>query len=195
MEWKYNTTGIPDEMFYRGEVPITKSEIRALSLSKLKLFSDCKLLDVGCGTGSITVEAGILCYEGEVIAIDKNQEAVSLTEKNIEKFHLKNAKAFLMDASIELPDKTFHRVFIGGGGKELDHIIKSSKDILSKDGIIVMNTILIESTYNALNALEKYGYKNIECISVNIAVGHNIAGWMMKALNPIYIIKAEVQCG
>ena len=192
MEWKYNTTGIPDEMFHRGEVPITKSEIRALALSKLKLFSDCKLLDVGCGTGSITVEAGILCHEGEVIAIDKNQEAVDLTQKNIDKFGLKNAKALTMDASKKLPDQVFHRIFIGGGGRELDHIIKSSKDIFTKDGIVVINTILIESTCTALNSLEKYGYKNIECISATISIGHKISGWMMKALNPIYIIKAEV---
>lgn len=188
MIWDYKTSGVPDELFDRGEVPITKAETRAISISKLKLYESCNVLDIGCGTGSVTVEAALQCVKGMVVGVDKDIEAVELTKRNIEKFGLINAKAFNMDAEKEIPEGKFDRIFIGGGGSGLSHIIETTYNRLEDNGIIVVNTILIESTYKALNSLEQCGFKDIECVSVNISKGIRVSGWMMKAFNPVFII-------
>src|SRR5918911_1677251 len=84
--WDYSTPGIPDELFDRTEeVPITKEDIRAIVISKLRLKEDHSAIDVGCGSGSITVE---LCLQtkGTVYAIDFDKNAIELTKKNLQKF-------------------------------------------------------------------------------------------------------------
>ena len=50
-----------DEWFIRGKVPMTKSEVRTVSLSKLELYEDCEFWDIGAGTGSVSVEAAVSC--------------------------------------------------------------------------------------------------------------------------------------
>ena len=83
--WEYRTPGIPDELFERTEeVPITKEDIRAIAISKLRLKEGYSAIDVGCGSGSITVE---LCLQtkGKIYAIDFDKKAVELTKKNLQK--------------------------------------------------------------------------------------------------------------
>lgn len=191
MKWNHRTPGIPDACFITGGVPITKSEIRVLSLAKLKINEDSRILDIGCGTGSVTVEAALQCPRGKVFAIDCKEEAVLLTGRNADKFELKNVTVLQGSAPEDLPEDHFDRIFIGGGGKDLPDIISYARQHLKEDGIIVVNTILLDSTYHALSALEGCGFRDIECISAGIARGEKLSGWMMKALNPIYIISAH----
>ncbi len=75
-----------DEWFIRGEVPMTKSEVRAVSVEKLELSPDSVLYDIGAGTGSVSVEAAAFMPEGTVYAVEKKREAVELLEKNRKKF-------------------------------------------------------------------------------------------------------------
>ena len=86
--WNYKTPGIPDEFFERTEkVPITKEEVRTIQLSKARLTPGQTVFDIGCGSGSITIEAAIQVENtGKVIAIDYDSKAIELTKKNIEKF-------------------------------------------------------------------------------------------------------------
>jgi cobalt-precorrin-6B (C15)-methyltransferase len=188
MEWQYSGIGIPEKEFITGDVPITKTEIRVLTLSKLQIFDTAVCLDIGCGTGSVTVEMALQCGKGRVVAIDKDDEAVSLTKQNINKFRINNTEVIVGGAPENLPDKKFNRIFLGGGSKEIEKITTYAYAHLSKDGIFVVNTILLDSTYEALKMMEKLGFKNIECICANISRGQRVSGWMMKALNPIYII-------
>ena len=190
MGWIYDTPGIPDGEFITGDVPITKSEVRALAISKLRLSEEHSVLDIGCGTGSVTVEAALICKKGKVVSIDKNEEAVGLTRSNAEKFGLENVEIILGKVPQELPRMLFDRIFVGGGGKAMGEIIAEAKNMLRQDSIIVVNTILLDSTCSALEALEKNGFRDIECICVSISRGYKVSGWMMKALNPIYIISA-----
>lgn len=190
MKWEYKTPGIPEESFCRGNVPITKTEVRVLTLSKLKLKEDHTVLDIGCGTGSVTVEMALQCSRGKVVAVDQNEEAVKLTQANQQHFELSNIEALIGEAPDVLPDVLFDRIFIGGGSKKIDQIIEYAQSHLNDNGILAANTILLDSTYLILKALEKNNFREIECISVNIARGHYQAGWMMKANNPIYIISA-----
>ena len=77
-----NPVGIPDEEFTRGDAPMTKSEVRALSVAKLKLSPDSVVYDVGAGTGSVSVEMALTAYEGKVYAIEREDVAADLIEIN-----------------------------------------------------------------------------------------------------------------
>lgn len=191
MEWNYKTGGIPEELFITGNIPITKTEVRVISLSKLRLKDNSKSLDIGCGTGSVTVEMARLCPEGLVYAVDKNHEAIALTKRNINKFGLDNVEILSGKAPDVLPDILLDRIFIGGGSKDLKEIISYSHGHLRDGGVVVLNAILLESAYKTLQELEEKGFTQIECTCVNIAKSGPVKGWMMKANNPIYIISAQ----
>ena len=90
MFWDYRTPGIPDELFETNqEVPITKEEIRAIAVSKLRLKEGFAAIDIGCGSGSITVELCLQTRSDKIYAIDFNEKAIVLTKKNLNKFGVK----------------------------------------------------------------------------------------------------------
>lgn len=185
-------TGIADEEFIRGSVPMTKSEVRAVLMSKLKIKEDMVCLDVGCGTGSVTVEMALATGEnGHVTALDNNPEAVILTKENTEKFGLHNIEVIQGKAPETLPVKDYDRIFIGGGGRSVEAIIDFSSKQLKTGGILVVTSILIETLSSSLKAMEAKGFQNMGCICLNVAVGEKLSGWMMKANNPIYIVWGE----
>ena len=95
--WKHHTPGIPDELFERVEdVPITKEEVRVIQISKARLSSGQTVYDVGCGSGSISIEAAKqVGSSGKVFSIDIDQNAVDLTKKNLEKFQISNVSVIL----------------------------------------------------------------------------------------------------
>jgi cobalt-precorrin-6B (C15)-methyltransferase len=182
--------GISDDAFIRGSIPMTKSEVRVISLSKLRLKEDGKVLDIGCGTGSVTVECASLCSKGRVIAIDQNEEAVYLTKENIKKFEQTNVEIIHGSAPLDLPSGVFDHIFLGGASKVLEEVIAYASAHLKEEGTFVANAILLESVYTILEALKKEGFKEIECTLVQVAKGEEKTRWMMRALNPIYIISA-----
>lgn len=194
MEWKCSTPGIPESQFLRGDVPLTKTEVRVLALSKLCLQPDSSVLDIGCGTGSITVEAGLLAPRGRVVALDKSEEAVNLTRLNAERFGLSNVQVICGQAPEDLPDDRFDRIFIGGGSSNLPGLVEYARTHLKEGGILAADTILLESACSVLKSLEEKGFQELDCVSLNISRGERIRpGWMMKALNPIYIISGRIK--
>lgn len=190
MSWDNVTQGLPDEAFIRGTIPMTKCEVRTISLAKLQLKKNSTVLDIGCGTGSISVECGLLCPEGHITAIDQNEEAIALTQENAAHFKVKNISVIHGKAPEELPKQSFDRIFLGGGSRVIDPIITYVKAYLKPEGLFVANTILLESTFKLLTALENEGFKEITCINIQVSRGVQELGWMMKALNPIYMITA-----
>lgn len=180
--------GIPDGEFVRGEVPMTKAEIRAISMSKLLPRPDDVCCDVGCGTGSVTVEMALAAWRGHVYAIDKNEEAVALTERNCAAFHLGNVTVRHGGAPEALNDlPPLDVVFVGGSGKNMDAIFDA---VLGKNprAHIVVNAIALESVQAALNAFAAHGLA-AEVVQVGVAAAKTVAGLhMMMAQNPIFII-------
>lgn len=190
--WDYCTPGIPDELFERtDEVPITKEDIRAIAISKLRLREGHSAIDVGCGSGSITVE---LCLQtrGKVYAIDFDQKAVELTKKNLQKFGVKAEEVILGKAQDVLPKLLdVDAVMVGGTWGDTKQVIELSVGKLKKGGRIVIDTIVIETLYQALTTVNKLELKEIDITQVTISKARKVTtGTMMLARNPVMIISA-----
>lgn len=189
--WGYKSPGIPDSLFIRGSVPMTKEEVRAAAISKLRLREDSVVYDIGAGTGSVTVECGLICRKGRVCAIEREREAVALIDENLRRFGLKNVTVVEGQAPETLraltpPD----RVFVGGTGGRMDGILDWVSAIPGEVRVVV-NAIAPESAYEALKGFEKYGFVDIEMVGMNISKGVRAGDrHIMKALNPVYIISA-----
>jgi len=131
MEDKIIAPGIPDAEFIRGNVPMTKEEVRAASISKLRLEKDSVVYDIGSGTGSVSVEIARLSKGIKVFAVDSNPEAAELTKKNLEKFALKNAEVVQGEAPFALESLPFPtRAFIGGSDGKIMEILDSYAGVL-----------------------------------------------------------------
>jgi cobalt-precorrin-6B (C15)-methyltransferase len=190
--WNYRTPGIPDELFERTEqVPITKEDVRALVLSKLRLKENSSAIDIGCGSGSITVELCLQTKENKVYAIDFEEKATELTRKNLLKFGLK-AEVILSKAQDILPLlPQVDAIIIGGTWGNIEQIIRLSIDKLKKGGRLVIDTILIETMYKALTTINEASLGEVDVTQVIIAKARKVTtGTMMLARNPVLIISA-----
>lgn len=192
--WNFKTPGIPDELFERTEkVPITKEEVRTIQISKARLMLGQTVYDIGCGSGSISIEAAIqVDSTGRVFAIDFDPNAVALTKKNIAKFGISNITVVSGNAKekiSELPKTDV--IFIGGTGGDTQEIIELSQDKLKPGGRIVIGIILIETLYSVLQILDKLNFDDVDITQVTISKSRKTTtGTMMLARNPVTIISA-----
>lgn len=192
--WNYKTPGIPDDFFERAEkVPITKEEVRVIQLSKARLIPGQTVFDIGCGSGSISIEASIQVENtGKVISIDYDSNAIELTKKNIEKFGVSNVSVVLGDAKEKIPALGIADViFIGGTGGDTKEIVELCQNKLKSGGRIVIGIILIETLYSVLKILEKLQFDSVDITQVTISKSRKTSkGTMMLARNPVTIISA-----
>jgi cobalt-precorrin-6B (C15)-methyltransferase len=192
--WNAKTPGIPDELFDRDEnVPITKEEVRVVQISKARLKPGMIVYDIGCGSGSISVEAAHQVEEsGHVHAVDYDAKAVELTKKNLEKFNLANVSVILGNAKekiSELPNAD--AVFIGGTGTDTNEIMHICQDKLKSGGRIVIGMILIETIFSVLSSIKELGFDSVDITQVTIAKSRRTTtGTMMLARNPVTILSA-----
>ena len=179
--------------FITGKVPITKEEVRAISLNKLELLNAKTFIDVGAGTGSVSIEAGYSYPNLKVIAIERNDDAIDLVKQNKEKFNLDNVEIIKANAPVELDkDIKADAIFLGGTGKKLEEIIDWSKDLLVDGGRLVANFIIIDTFYEMLRLVKEKGFKNIDVTVLNVAKLEKLGtGEYFKPHNPIYIISCE----
>ena len=191
--WKSRAPGIPDELFERSEeIPMTKEEIRTLTISKARLRQGDNVIDIGCGTGSLTVEASRQVSPGGLVyAIDRDKKAIALTQRNLSKFGLRNDVQLIRGEATRalrrLP--TVDAILVGAGGENLARIIDLSFKKLKPEGHIVINAILLETGCIAMTELNRLGFRDIEAVQVTIAKGKRVPqGTMMLARNPITII-------
>ena len=192
--WKNKTPGIPDEQFERiDDVPITKEEIRALQISKARLCPGQTVFDIGCGSGSISVEAALqIESSGIVYAVDFDSKAVELTKKNIEKFGVSNVNVILGNAKekiSELPEAD--AIFIGGTGGDTKEIVELCQNKLKSGGRIVIGVILIETLFSVISIMEKLNFTSVDITQITISKSRKTStGTMMLARNPVTIISA-----
>ena len=177
--------------FIRGKVPITKEEVRAISLNKLNLKDAKTFIDVGAGTGSISIEAALTYEDLKVIAIERNDVAIDLINQNVNKFNLSNIEVIKDYAPIDLDVKA-DGIFLGGTGNNLEEIIKWSKDLLIPGGRLVANFILIDNFYDTLDLLKKYNFVNLDVSQLSINKLEKLGSRdYFKPHNPIFIISCE----
>ena len=177
--------------FIRGKVPITKEEVRAISLNKLNLKNAKTFIDVGAGTGSVSIEAALTYDNLKVIAIERNDVAIDLINQNVNKFNLSNIEVIKDYAPIDLDVKA-DGIFLGGTGNNLEEIIKWSKDLLIPGGRLVANFILIDNFYDTLDLLKKYNFVNLDVSQLSINKLEKLGSRdYFKPHNPIYIISCE----
>lgn len=182
--------GIPDEQFIRGKVPMTKEEIRVITLSKLQLQEDSVVLDVGAGTGSISIECALIARLGKVYAVEVVDEGIELIKKNMKKFSVENIIPIqgMAPAAFEELQKV-DRMIIGGSRGNIAEILHWAEKNLSDEGIIVANFITIENLYLFIDELKqkKYQYDIAQVTIAKSKVVKDIT--MMQGHNPVFIVK------
>jgi cobalt-precorrin-6B (C15)-methyltransferase len=192
--WKHSTPGIPDELFERVEdVPITKEEVRVIQISKARLSPGQIVYDVGCGSGSISIEAANqVGSTGKVFSIDIDPNAVELTKKNLSKFQVYNVSVILGNATQKINELPIaDTIFIGGTGGDTSEIVKLCETKLKQGGRIVIGTILVETLYSVLSTIDKLKFSSIDIIQVTISKSKKTStGTMFLARNPVTIISA-----
>ena len=193
MLWNSKTPGIPDEFFLREEeVPITKEEIRSIIISKLRLKETDSVIDIGCGSGSITVELCLQCQKGTVFGVDLDLQAVNLTEKNLEKFkvhaNIRHGNATDILDSLPFVDG----IIIGGTTGKTEELIVQSISRLKSGGRLVITSILIETMFKAMKTVNESNFLNdIDFTQIIISKGRRTTtGTMMLARNPVMVISA-----
>ncbi|KAG2476625.1 MAG: putative cobalt-precorrin-6B C(15)-methyltransferase (decarboxylating) [Nitrosopumilales archaeon] len=192
--WKYKTPGIPDEDFERtDQVPITKEEVRVVQIAKGRLEPGYTVYDIGCGSGSISVETALQIEpSGTVYSIDIDPKAIELTKKNLEKFGISNVTVILGDAKekiSKLPQAD--TIFIGGTGGDTKDIVEICNSKLKPEGRIVIGTILIETLFSVLEVINKLKFTSVDITQVTISKSRKTStGTMMLARNPVTIISA-----
>ncbi|MBQ7514814.1 MAG: precorrin-6Y C5,15-methyltransferase (decarboxylating) subunit CbiT [Schwartzia sp.] len=183
--------GIEDEAFIRGDVPMTKQEIRVLTLVKARILPGDIVWDIGAGTGSISVEAARLAPEGHVYAVERKPEGVRLIRANAEKFAVKNLTAIEAEApegldALPAPDA----VIIGGSGRRLEPVLDIIAARLKTGGRVILNCITVQTLASCLAYMR--GHKDLfhyEAIQVQINRLQAAGPYdMAQALNPIHIV-------
>lgn len=183
------TYGLEDACFLRDKAPMTKSEIRSISLSRLELARDSVVYDVGAGTGSVSVEMALLASDGWVYAIEKKPEAVELIRKNQKKFGAANLEVVegLAPAALEaLPAPT--HAFIGGSSGNMEEILRL---LLKKNPRIriVVNAIALETVAETISCMKKLPICREDIVTAAIGKSKSVAGYhMMMGQNPVYVI-------
>ena len=180
--------GLDDDLFLRGKVPMTKSEVRSISLSKLRLHKDAVVWDVGAGTGSVSIEAASLAKDGVVYAIEKKDEAIDLLEQNKRKFgtdNLEIIKGLAPEALEGLPAPT--HAFIGGSSGNLKEILEVLLEQNPRVRVVI-NAIDLETVAEAMQCMKSMAITDFDIAQVSVAKGKKLGSYeMMMGQNPVYI--------
>ena len=190
--WPYASSGIPDELFIRGDVPMTKQEVRAVALAKLRLTATDTVWDVGAGTGSVSIEAALVARAGSVWAVERNAAGVRLIRENADAFGCGNVHAVPGVAPealaiLPVPDA----VFVGGSAGELPSIVEAALEKNSQVRLCVP-CVTVETLTEACALLSGSRFKGFEACQVSAARAEAVGSHhLMKAQNPVFLVSAR----
>ncbi|MCB2190061.1 MAG: precorrin-6y C5,15-methyltransferase (decarboxylating) subunit CbiE [Deltaproteobacteria bacterium] len=184
--------GMPEDDYLHEGGLITKAEVRSVALAKLALGPGMTLWDIGAGSGSLGLEAGLLMPGGRVVALERKPERIAVIRANRAKFEMGMLEIVQGEAPAALSDMPDpHRVFVGGGGKDLVPIVRACAQRLHPNGVMVVNAVLLQSLETARRAMREAGLIIDETL-LQISRGRSVAGQtMMKALNPVWLLRGR----
>jgi cobalt-precorrin-6B (C15)-methyltransferase len=182
--------GINDDEFIRGDIPMTKQEVRILLLTKAKIKATDIVVDIGAGTGSLSIEAALLAEQGMVYAIEHHPEGAKLIGANATKFKASNVAVIMGSAPQALEGlPAADVILIGGSGGHLTEILADSVALLKPAGRLLVTAITIETLYTTLGIMQAKPEFTVEAFGVQVTrIKHLKTSNMLAALNPIYII-------
>ena len=190
--WPYASSGIPDELFIRGDVPMTKQEVRAVALAKLRLTATDTVWDVGAGTGSVSIEAALVARAGSVWAVERNAAGVRLIRENADAFGCGNVHAVpgvAPEALVKLPVPD--AVFVGGSAGEFPSIVEAALEKNSQVRLCVP-CVTVETLTEACALLSGSRFKGFEACQVSAARAEAVGSHhLMKAQNPVFLVSAR----
>lgn len=192
-QWPYLVPGIPDEAFERGTLPMTKREVRALTISAARLMPSLTVWDVGAGTGSLSVEAALFTPGGRVIAVEKTAEGVLLIQKNSVRFGVSQIEPIHGEApqaliGLPVPD----RVLIGGSGGRLEEILALCAKLLVMGGILVATIIAPRNLVKVLDVLNAAPFSEPEGVFLQASRLEKLGREnIFRAQNGVWIISAR----
>lgn len=184
---------IPDEDFYQdpGVPGPSKEEVRCLVMCQAQVEREEVVLEVGCGTGGLTVE--LSQRAARVFAVDKNPQALEVTRKNLRKLHPTGNVELLLGGALEVMDglPPYDVLVVGGSGGDLDQIVKKAYHQLKPEGRVVITAILLETKLNGINILKELNM-NPKIVEVSVSRGRTTSlGTMMQGQNPVAIISGR----
>ncbi|MEM8675193.1 MAG: precorrin-6Y C5,15-methyltransferase subunit CbiT [Cyanobacteria bacterium P01_G01_bin.67] len=194
MLWPYKTPGIPDKLFERlPGIPLSKREVRILIISSLRMKPDSVLWDIGAGTGTIPVELGLLCPQGKIIAIERDDEVAKLIKRNCDRFGVNNVNVIQGSAPECLQQiQPRPNLVCIEGGKPIKDILKQTWKYLQPEGRIVATVNNLENLYIISEGLSELHARNIEVVqsAVNRLETRGIHQ-TFAAVNPMFILSGE----
>lgn len=189
---EFTTPGIPDACFIRNDLPMTKEEIRCLTICKARLKSNSVVYDVGAGIGAIAVEAALLAREGMVYAIEKEPQAQEAILKNASKFGVGNLKLVCGEAPEAFSGLPFaDRIIVGGSGGRLKDILTAAGEKLRAKGRIIVNAITVETLATAVKMLQEMELEVNTCSLMVAKEKQAGKANIFKALNPVFLVVGE----
>ena len=190
--WPYVTPGIPDHRFVRGQVPMTKAEVRGVAVGKLRVAPGDTLWDVGAGTGSVAVEMALLAREGRVFAIEERPEGCALILENAQRLGARNLVVVQGEAPGALePLHPPDGVFIGGSGGRLREILEA---VLRKNprARVVIAAVTLETLAQASAALAELPFGETEVVQITAARARAAGRYhLMEGQNPVFLLRGE----
>lgn len=186
----YQGIGLPDHFFTKEDTPITKEEIRVITLAKARLGPEMIIWDIGSGTGSIAIEAARLAPNSQVWAIEKSSVSCALIEKNCSQLKVSGIRVIegeAPDALLGLPRPD--RIIIGGTGGRAKEVFGLVRDRLLPGGRIVINAVTLDTLQQTMDFFDAPWQTEIIQVSVNrlTRLGNS---HILKANNPVFIISA-----
>jgi cobalt-precorrin-6B (C15)-methyltransferase len=192
--WPYITPGIPDDLFESlPGIPMSQREVRLLLLSHLRLKADSVLWDIGAGTGTIPVEAGLICPQGRIVAVERDEEVANLIRRNCERFGVTNVEVVEGSAPecLGALGGKADRVCLEGG-RSIKEIITAAWSYLKPNGRIVTTVSSLEGLYQASEAFSEIQVRNIEIVQSAVnRLEKRGTNQVFAAVDPIFVLSGE----